>query len=152
MISVVINAYAMNSIICCNIVSAKRRRQPPRKNTLRASLVTSSGAHSFASHAASARKHSKLGKVRRGMPKITTQERKKSIEKWSRGSHFCIKWRSMRRKNTLQDRFVPLGRSEVVQGAQYTGASTASAISTLHRRKEIINVDVRRQSKQKIVQ
>ena len=152
MISVIIDAYAMNPIICCNIVSAKKRRQPPRKNTLRASLVASSGAHSFASHAASARKHSKLGKVRRGMPKITTQERKKSIEKWSRGSHFCIKWPSMRRKNTLQDRFVKLGSAEVVQGVQYTDASSASTILTLRKRKEIINVDVRRQSKQKIVQ
>ena len=116
MISVVINAYALNSIICCNIVSAKRRRLHQRKNTLRASLAASSGAHSFAIDAASANKRSKLGKVRRGMPKITTQERKKSIKKWSRGSHFCIKWPSMRRKNTLQDRFVPLERSEVVQG------------------------------------
>ena len=152
MISVVIDAYAMIPIICCNIVSAKKRRQPPRNNTLRASLTASSGAHSFASHAASARKNSKLGKVRRGMPKITTQERKKSIKKWSRGSHFCIKWPSMRRKNTLQDRFVQLGSAEVVQGVQYTGASTASTILTLRRRKEIINVDAKRQSKQKIVQ
>ena len=152
MISVVINAYAMNSIICCNIVSAKRRRLHQRKNTLRASLAASSGAHSFALHVASANKRSKLGKVRRGMPKITTQERKKSIEKWSRGSHFCIKWPSMRRKNTLQDRFVQLGSAEVVQGVQYTGASTASAILTLRRRKEIINVDAKRQSMQKNVQ
>ena len=152
MISVVIDAYAMNSIICCNIVSAKRRRLHQRKNTLRASLAASSGAHSFASHAASAKKHSKLGKVRRGMPKITIQERRKSTEMWSRSSHLCIKWPRMREKNTLQHRFVRLGRSEVVQGVQYTGASTASAISTLRRRKEIINVDARRQSKQKIVQ
>ena len=58
----------------------------------------------------------------------------------------------MRRKNTLQDRFVQLGSAEVVQGVQYTGASTASAILTIRRRKEIINVDAKRQSKQKIVQ
>ena len=58
----------------------------------------------------------------------------------------------MRRKNTLQDRFVPLGSAEVVQDVQYTGANTASAILTLRRRKEIINVDAKRQSKQKIVQ
>ena len=90
MISVVINAYAMNPIICCNIVSAKRRRLHQRKNTLLASLAA--------------------------------------------------------------DRFVQLGSAEVVQGVQYTGASTASAILTLHRRKEIINVDAKRQSMQKNVQ
>ena len=61
----------------------EEKKTAPKKNTLRASLVASSGAHSFASHAASARKHSKLGKVRRGMPKITIQERRKSTEMWS---------------------------------------------------------------------
>ena len=111
------------------VVQLRRRgrRLQPWKNTLRTSLADSSGAHSVASHVASVRKHSKLGKVRRDMQKITTQERRKSIEMWSRSSHFCIKWPSMREKNTLYSRFVRLGRSEVVLRTQYTSASTASA-------------------------
>ena len=121
------------------------RRLHPRKTTLRASLADSSGAHSVGSHAASVRKRSKLGKVRRDMQKITTQERRKSIEMWSRSSHFCIKWPSMREKNTLYSRFVRLGRSEVVLRTQYTSASTANAILTLIRRREIISVDARKQ-------
>ena len=130
----------------------RERRLQPRKTTLPASLADSSGAHSVASHAASVRKHSKLGKVRRDMQKITTQERRKSTEMWSRSSHLCIKWPLMREKNTLQHRFVRLGRSEVVPGVQYTGTSTASVILTLRRRKEIISDDAERRSKQKNVQ